>query len=131
MSAEESFTPTSRLYRDSARSPTCPRMPSTSAKSSPCPSGSATPSRASTSAFSTGTVARAPSTPAIEPDQVFPGLTLGQSLGPPIARPANMAAVSQTQVTTSGKNTSHAPAQEKPPYAPCRIGIRKAASPAG
>ena len=37
------------------------------------------------------------------PERVFPGLIAGASLGPPRARPPNMAAVSQTQVTTSGK----------------------------
>ena len=52
---------------------------------------------------------RPPTTPARLPERVFPGLTTGASLGPPMARPPNMAAVSQIQVTTRGKNTSAAP----------------------
>ena len=54
-----------------------------------------------------------PTTPAVLPERVFPGLIVGASLGPPKARPPNIAAVSQTQVTTRGKNTSQAPAQER------------------
>ena len=68
-----------------------------------------------------GATSRAPTTPATAPDRVFPGLTTGESLGPPKVRPPNIAAVSHTQVTTSGKQTSHSPAQLRGGSAPCRI----------
>ena len=58
------------------------------------------------------------------PERVFPGLTVGASFGPPKARPPNIAAESQTQVTTSGKNTSQAPAQ-------LRIGAGRGGWPGG
>ncbi len=59
---------------------------------------------------------------------VFPGLTAGASLGPPMVRPPNMAAVSHTQVTTRGKNTSHAPDQDLSAKLVCRMASRKAGS---
>ena len=58
--------------------------------------------------------------PATAPERVFPGLTAAPASGPPIASPANIAALSQTQVTTSGKNTSQVPAQERSGTGACR-----------
>src|SRR5437660_572527 len=45
--------------------------------------------------------------PAIPPAQVLLGLTAGASFLQPIVTPASIAAVSQIQVSTSGRNVSH------------------------
>src|SRR5262249_14930128 len=45
--------------------------------------------------------------PLTAPDHVFPGLSAGASFRPPIMDPPSMANVSQIQVTTSGRKTSH------------------------
>src|SRR5229473_1477281 len=97
MSVEESFTPASRLKRDSATSPTA--------------------------------ATTAPTTPPIAPAHVFRGDKTGASFGPPTSVPAAIAAVSHTQVRTSG---STARAKEPRGCAslcgPCRIATRNASS---
>src|SRR6188472_4346664 len=107
----ESLTPASRLNRDSAKSPTWPTTESTAAMTSARPRLRSTSERGNTHALKIGATNRAPSTPATAPDLVFPGLTTGESFGPPKVRPADIAAESHTHVTTSGKQTSHRPAQ--------------------
>ena len=124
----ESLTPASRLKRDSARSPTCPTTESAAAIATSCQTGMLTPTMGNTPSAKSGATTRLPTTPAMVPDLVFPGLTVGASFAPPKVRPPNMAAVSPTQVTTRGKNTSQAPAQERSGYRACRMASRKTGS---
>src|SRR3954467_10431210 len=86
-----------------------------------CQTGSSRPTRGKTIPAKRGAITIPPTNPAVLPDQVFPGLTVGASLGPPNALPPNIAAVSQTQVTTSGKKTNQAPVQERTGYCACRM----------
>ena len=67
-----------------------------------CQTGMVTPTRGNTPNAKSGATTRLPTTPATVPDLVFPGLTLGASFAPPKRCPPNMAALSQTQVTTRG-----------------------------
>src|SRR3954453_12383645 len=124
----ESLTPASRLNSDSAKSPICPMTDSTPAMTRRRQIGTFTPTRGKIQAPKRGATRSPPITPAVLPDRVFPGLTRGASLGPPNARPPNMAAVSQTQVTTRGKKTSQAPLHERIGCWACRMARRKTGS---
>src|SRR5262245_20826189 len=94
-SLPESFTPASRLSSDSTRSPICATlamtMPpiahlSSEAFRPTCGPMSFTPNRTA--------VSKPPTSPAIEPSTVLPGLTRGISLCRPIALPTKYARVS-------------------------------------
>ena len=60
-------------------------------------------------------------TPTVDPERVLPGLMVGASFAPPMARPPDIAALSHTQITTIGKNTSHVPAHDCPPNTAWRM----------
>ena len=78
---ENSFTPARRLTQLSAMSPICP------AKATSAETGIRT-QLASERMTKPAPTNAAPIHPAIVPDQVFFGLTLGQNFGPPSMRPA-------------------------------------------
>ena len=56
-----------------------------------------------------GATSRPPTTPAAAPERVFPGTDHRRELGSPEVLPPNIAAVSHTQVTTSGKEDQPSP----------------------
>src|SRR5260370_31637806 len=106
MSEEESFTPASRLNRDSVTSPNCATTAITIAATTSCDAVSPIGTRARTTPPYTSAATTAPTTPPIAPAHVFRGDKTGESFGPPTNRPAAMAAVSRTQVITSGTTAS-------------------------
>src|SRR5260370_9491160 len=106
MSEEESFTPASRLNRDSVTSPNCATTAIQIAATTSCDVVSPIGTRARTSAPYTSAATTAPTTPPIAPAHVFRGDKTGASFGPPTSVPAAMAAVSHTQVMTSGSTAS-------------------------